>query len=105
MNDQAAQVFWRFEEPGNALDTDPLLESCELGRAARFHVANFERVVVVHEEDEPWNAADHGPVVLHLGDRKVVASGHIAVAMRDDPQVNVRSVHEVRRVQVPPALG
>ncbi len=98
VDDQGAEVGGRLEEVDDVAGQEPLLERLELGRAfAQLHLIDGDRVGLVHHEDQARDLALDRPVVLHLGDGDRVPRRHVAVAVREDADVDVGPVHHRQR--------
>ena len=100
--------FWRLFEEGFDLRSEWLGRAAgarhqpqpEIGGFAKLrielhgglaprHCLRHAGVVIAHQADEAWKRAFQRPLILHLGDRLFVSFGHVAVAMREDSDLDV----------------
>jgi PAS domain S-box-containing protein len=89
-NDFAAKFPRRFEKPGDAFISDPLLEGFQLLRTGtRFEILSGNGMIFMDEENQPRYASLECTVIFHLSNRDVVAVRHVAVSMGKDADVDL----------------
>jgi hypothetical protein len=97
-DDVAAKILGRFEEGGDPLLANPIFQRLQFVCAGSgFNVFEHDRMVFMNKEHQSWLPQFGRAIVLHLGERNIVAGRDRAIAVGKDTEIDICTLDHPQR--------